>query len=68
MNTTLTTEQQLAQLRAAQIAYASEFPLNVDGEPDVENIHENIRKLKRELAGYKFAYNCLYNSTTQLHD
>lgn len=37
-------------LEAARIAYASEFPPNVDGEPDVGNIHANIRKLKDALA------------------
>lgn len=33
-------------LRAARIAYANEFPLNADGEPDVGSIHANIRALK----------------------
>lgn len=37
-------------LRAARIAYASEFPLNADGEPDVGNIHANIRLLKKQCA------------------
>ena len=37
-------------LRASRIAYASEFPLNADGEPDVGNIHANIRLLKAQLA------------------
>lgn len=36
-------------LRAARIAYASEFPLDAEGLPDVGNIHANIRKLKAEL-------------------
>jgi hypothetical protein len=36
------------ELRAARIAYASEFAPNGDGYPDVGSIHENIRKLKRE--------------------
>lgn len=36
----------VAELEAARIAYASEFPLNEDGEPDTGNIHANIRKLK----------------------
>src|SRR3954467_10804764 len=34
------------ELEAARIAYASEFPLNDDGEPDVGNIHVNIRAIK----------------------
>lgn len=35
-------------LKAARIAYASEFPPNADGEPDVGNIHANIRLLKKQ--------------------
>lgn len=35
-------------LEAARIAYANEFELNSDGEPDVGSIHQNIRKLKAE--------------------
>lgn len=38
------------ELEAARIAYASEFPLTTDNEPDVDNIHANIRKLKAQLA------------------
>lgn len=34
--------------KAARIAYASEFPLGADGTPDVGNIHENIRLLKKD--------------------
>ena len=41
---------QLDELKAARIAYANEFPLNADGEPDVGNIHANIRSLKAQLA------------------
>lgn len=37
-------------LKAARIAYASEFPPNADGEPDVGNIHANIRLLKKQCA------------------
>lgn len=33
------------------MAYASEFPLNADGEPDVGSIHANIRALKARAAG-----------------
>ena len=36
--------------RASRIAYANEFPLNADGEPDVVNVHANIRSLKAQLA------------------
>jgi hypothetical protein len=43
----------IAELEAARIAYASEFPLNADGEPDVGNIHANIRKLKSDVAYWK---------------
>ena len=37
-------------LEAARIAYASEFPLSSEGEPDVGSIHQNIRKLKADYA------------------
>jgi hypothetical protein len=36
-------------LRAARIAYASEFEPDAEGMPDTGNIHANIRKLKAEL-------------------
>lgn len=36
-------------LRAARIAYASEFEPDSEGLPNVGNIHANIRKLKAEL-------------------
>lgn len=36
-------------LRSARIAYANEFPLNADGEPDVGNIHANIRAMKKRI-------------------
>ena len=45
-----TLRAQLDELKAARIAYANEFPLNADGEPDVGNIHANIRSLKAQLA------------------
>lgn len=48
-------ESELAALKAAQIAYASEFSLSSDGEPDTGSIHENIRKLTAELAALKAA-------------
>ncbi len=37
-------------LEAARFAYASEFPSNEDGDPDVDSIHQNIRALKSRLA------------------
>jgi hypothetical protein len=37
------------ELRAARIAYASEFEPDAEGLPDTGNIHANIRKLKAEL-------------------
>lgn len=39
---------EISGLRAARVAYASEFPLNAEGEPDVGSIHANIRTLKAE--------------------
>ena len=39
----------VSELEAARIAYASEFPLTTDGDPDVGNIHANIRKLKAQV-------------------
>lgn len=39
--------ERVASLEAARVAYANEFPLNADGEPDVGNIHANIRALKK---------------------
>jgi hypothetical protein len=41
-------EAEVSGLRAARMAYASEFPLNEDGEPDVGSVHANIRALKAE--------------------
>ena len=46
-------DARIAELEAARIAYASEFPVNADGDPDVGNIHANIRALKAELAAAK---------------
>ena len=40
----------IAELEAARIAYASEFKPDADGEPDVGNIHANIRALKAQLS------------------
>ena len=37
---------EVSELRAARIAYASEFPETKDGGPDTGNIHTNIRSLK----------------------
>ncbi|WP_394060597.1 hypothetical protein [Alcaligenes sp. WGS1538] len=41
-------ESEVSGLRAARIAYASEFPPDAEGDPDVGNIHANIRKLKAQ--------------------
>lgn len=43
----------IAQFEAARIAYASEFPPNADGEPDVGNIHANIRAMKTDAATWR---------------
>ena len=37
---------EIGQYKAARIGYASEFPVNAEGLPDVENIHRNIRNMK----------------------
>jgi len=42
-------------LEAARFAYASEFAPDENGDPDVGNIHANIRKLKAELANARNA-------------
>lgn len=44
---------ELAGLRAARMAYASEFPLDAEGEPDVGSIHQNIRARKAKLAAMR---------------
>lgn len=43
----------VASLQAARCAYANEFPLNVEGEPDIGSIHANIRTMKAENAALK---------------
>ena len=48
-------EQELEAHKAARMAYASEFPPNADGEPDVGSIHQNIRAMKAELEALKRA-------------
>jgi len=47
MREVLELRRKIDSLEAARIAYASEFPLTPDGEPDVGSIHANIRKLKK---------------------
>jgi len=47
------------ELRAARIAYANEFQPNKDGEPDVGNIHANIRALKKERVALRSALNAM---------
>lgn len=39
----------IGSLEAARRAYASEFPNDENGEPDVGSIHANIRRLKSIL-------------------
>jgi chromosome segregation ATPase len=43
-------EGRIAELEAARIAYASEFKPDADGDPDVGNIHANIRAMKAQLS------------------
>jgi hypothetical protein len=45
----------ISGLEAARIAYASEFKPDADGDPDVGNIHANIRALKAQLASTQAA-------------
>ena len=40
---------EVARLQAARMAYASEFPPDGEGEPDVGSIHQNIREMKAEI-------------------
>jgi len=40
--------ERVSGLEAARIAYASEFPPDAEGLPDVGNIHANIRAMKKE--------------------
>lgn len=49
MQENLELRRRIDSLNAARIAYASEFPLSEDGEPDVGNIHANIRRLKSQV-------------------
>ena len=56
--------EKLADHKAARIAYASEFPKDAEGEPDVGNIHANIRALKTKLAALEVLYlNSLADAT-----
>lgn len=50
MREVLELRRKIDSLEAARIAYASEFPLTPDGEPDVGSIHANIRKLKKAVS------------------
>jgi hypothetical protein len=49
-------ERELAEHKAARIAYANEFPPDAEGDPDVGSIHANIRSLKRDLADRRAAW------------
>ena len=44
-----TLRNEVSWMRAARLAYASEFPATEDGDPDTGNIHANIRALKTEI-------------------
>ena len=54
-------------LRAARYAYASEFSLNEEGQPDIGSIHQNIRALKANhtevMDAAKIALDALYTSS-----
>lgn len=41
--------REIEGLQAARMAYASEFPPDGEGEPDVGSIHQNIRAMKAEI-------------------
>ena len=43
----------IAGLEASRIAYASEFPPDAEGLPDVGNIHANIRAMKRDAESWR---------------
>lgn len=44
---------EIASFKAARCAYASEFSLDDEGEPDTGSIHANIRAMKAENAALK---------------
>ena len=46
----LVMEARVAELEAARIAYASEFPPDAEGLPDTGSIHANIRAMKARVA------------------
>ena len=45
--------REIEGLHAARQAYASEFPPDNEGEPDVGSIHQNIRAMKAEIEGLR---------------
>ena len=47
-------EARNSELEAVRLAYANEFPLNSEGEPDVGSIHHNIRELKKSNSHLQF--------------
>lgn len=47
--------REIEGLQAARRAYASEFPLDSEGEPNVGSIHQNIRAMKAEIEGLRKA-------------
>jgi hypothetical protein len=56
----------LRGLEASRIAYASEFPPNADGEPDVGNIHANLRALKAELERLRGVVSAVWADVTDI--
>lgn len=49
-------DRRIAALEAARFAYASEFPHDNEGQPDIGSIHQNIRALKAEI--YRLRNRC----------
>ncbi len=45
---------ELSEYKAARVAYASEFPLDEDGQPDVGSIHQNIRGHLADAMRYRW--------------
>lgn len=59
-------KNRVSQLTAARVGYASEFPFNEEGEPDVGNIHKNIREMKEHLELAKEAFKTLKEETDKV--
>jgi hypothetical protein len=59
-------KREIGGLRASRIAYASEFPLTDDGDPDTGSIHASIRKLKRDAERYDTWMNGCFSSPAEM--